>query len=149
MTVHSESAQDLIRAYKALKESKGTGATDPDAQISRQDYVTIEEAAELLNRSIYRVRQMYWEDKLGIGLKGAKKVYLLRKSVLHAKDLMESRKVKDSGVESRRLGKRIDLACQTMTMLLNADKSVKPEQKAEILTLLGKYAKISKELAEK
>lgn len=144
-----ESAQALVKAYKSMKESKGAETTGPDAQIDKEIYMTIEQAAEILKRSVYRVRQMYWEDKLGVGIKGAKKVYLLRKNVLDAKNSMESRKSKDSGVEQRRLGKRINLACETVTMLLNSDKSVKEPQKAEIMALVAKYAKIGNELVSK
>ena len=140
---------DLLELYKSEKSSSDSERDTKGDIIDKKRYMDLNEVAKVLGRSIFRVRQMYWEGKLGIAVKGVKKIYVEREVVSNVKKSMGSRKEVSNGLLYRRYGKRVVVSCEVVMKLIKGDKGVTEVEKNRIVGLLIEYMKKGEELVEK
>ena len=140
---------DLLELYKSEKSSSDSERDTKGDIIDKERYMDLNEVAKVLNRSIFRVRQMYWEGKLGIAVKGVKKIYVEREVVSNVKKNMGSRKEASNGLLYRRYGKRVVVSCEVVIKLIKGDKGITEVEKNRIVGLLIEYMKKGEELVEK
>lgn len=135
-------------AIKKLLEKKGNGVKKVVDEVKVEGKIDIEGAGKELGLSIYRVRQLYWEGRLGEGTKVGKKIYLEKSKVEELVKEREEKEVESSGLEGRRLGKRVVKSCEVIMEVLSVDREVNSELKKSIVELLGKYKKEGEKLIE-
>jgi len=132
---------------RALETIKGTQATaKPTVKIDKTVYLSIKEIATVLDRSIYRTRQLGWDGLLGTAHKPEKEVYYRKDAVLAYKKIQDARGIKNTDLDDSRLGKRVKFACEVITLLISQDTAITAEQKAIITTTLTGYSKQADEM---
>lgn len=124
-----------------LVGTKGKKGVQEDNGVDKNRYVSIAEASAILDRSIYRVRQMQWEGRFGEIKKVEKRVYLEREGVKKVKTELERSRSKNTGLERQRLGKRVVRSCEVMRELVIKDKRVSVEEKKAIIARLDMWSK--------
>lgn len=141
---------DLQEMFVNEKKNKRVqSAVQGDVGVDTKIYMTLDEVAKLLDRSIYRIRQMYWEGKLGEGVKGTKKIYVKREVVKKVKEDQGKKKVQNSTVELRRFGKRVVLGVEIVLKLVKSDKEIADTERSAFLALLSEYGRKGDELVKK
>jgi len=110
-----------------------------EKEMGIEGYIDINEAAVVLDRSVYRVRQLYWDKRLGVEKRVGKRIFLKRSEVEKYKIVQNSRKVRNSGLEKRRFGTRVVKSAETMMELVEYDKTIEAGLKRVIMELLRKY----------
>ena len=102
-----------VNIKKVLENAKSTQSSTakmPAVDVTR--FVTIKQASVLLDRSIYRTRQLYWDGHFPSSVKPEKEVYLLKIEVLAWKKIMDGRAVKNDTLDDSRMGKRVVFAAK-------------------------------------
>lgn len=118
------------RAIKAAREV-----------IAPKGYVSIEQAAEILELSIYRTRQLQWEQKISPEsvIKKERRVFFKLETIKELKIQRASNKVERSDLDLIRFAKRIVRSIETITILLESDQSISSEQRKAILSKFRQY----------
>ena len=135
-------------AIKDLVGNKGKEVKKSGSKIEIEGKIDIEGAGKELGLSVYRVRQLYWEGKLGEGKKVGKKIYLNKEVVERLVEVRSRVEEESSGLDERRLGKRVVRSCEVVGKVLEVDKSVDSELRGKIKELLGKWSKEGESLIE-
>lgn len=131
-----------VNIKKVLENAKATqSSVTKSPAVDTTKYCTIKQAAVLLDRSIYRTRQLYWDGHFPGSVKPEKEVYLVKSEVLAWKKVMDSRTVKNDTLDDSRMGKRVVFACETINLLVNQDTSLDTELKRTITSILAGYIK--------
>ena len=135
-------------AVKSLVGNKGNEVKKSVNSKEVKGKMDLESAGKVLELSIYRVRQIYWEGKLGEGKKVGKKIYVDKGLV--EKLVMERSKEEEesNGLEERRLGKRVVKSCEVIEKVLDVDKEVKDDLRKALKELLVKWSKEGESLIE-
>ena len=133
-------ASDLIKLYQAITEQKKEESKAPKSkEVDETLYCDINEVADILQLSIYRIRQMYWEGRFKDTKKGEKKVYISRAEVVALKRLKETKVVRSTVLSDARTQHRLEKSVEVLKNLVKADSRVNPELKRQITELMGKY----------
>ena len=130
---------NIKKVLENAKSTQSSTAKTPAVDVTR--FVTIKQASVLLDRSIYRTRQLYWDGHFPSSVKPEKEVYLLKTEVLAWKKVMDSRAVKNDTLDDSRMGKRVVFACETINLLITQDTSLDIELKHTIVNILAGYIK--------
>lgn len=131
-----------VNIKKVLENAKTTqSSVTKSPVVDTTKYVTIKQAAVLLDRSIYRTRQLYWDGHFPNSIKPEKEVYLVKSEVLAWRKVMDSRSIKNDTLDNSRMGKRVISACETVNLLITQDTSVNVELKHAIMDILAGYIK--------
>jgi len=130
---------NIKKALENAKSTQSSTAKTPAVDVTR--FVTIKQASVLLDRSIYRTRQLYWDGHFPSSVKPEKEVYLLKIEVLAWKKIMDGRAVKNDTLDDSRMGKRVVFACETINLLITQDTSLDIELKHTIVNILAGYIK--------
>lgn len=150
-TVGQNTELDEKSILDLWEKAKNTGKSitvDKGDEFDKAVYMDIEEASIVLKLSVYRIRQMYWEGNFGEAQKGVKKVYLLRSAVLAVKKSREQSKVKNTVVDHRRTGKRIESGSGVVIFMLEHDSTVETGLKNKMMEVLLKYHRMGQRLVE-
>ena len=134
---------------KILSDAKSTPSTAKKAvKIDSNVYVSIKQIAVILDRSIYRTRQLGWDGHFGTVHQPEKEVYYRKDAVLAYKLIQDARGLKNNELDGTRTGKRVTSACQLISLILNQDVEISLEVKRQFLTILAKYDKQAQEMIE-
>lgn len=111
--------------------------------VSREGFVTVKEAAALINRSEYRIRQLVWEDKLSktieVMVGNRKRVLIEKNELLQLKTERKEHTGKTNKVNLQRLGRRVQKSAELMITRVKADKQLAAVEKKRIVQVLGEY----------
>jgi hypothetical protein len=131
-----------VNIKKVLENAKVTqSSVTKSPAVDTTKYCTIKQAAVLLDRSIYRTRQLYWDGHFPSSVKPEKEVYLLKTEVLAWKKVMDGRTVKNDTLDDFRMGKRVIFSCETVNLLITQDTSLDIELRHTIVNILAGYIK--------
>lgn len=128
-----------IRDLVKKQEQKGRKERGSSITVSGQRYIDLQEVSRVLERSIYRTRQIIWEGKLEKTKKYDRKIYV---SEIEVKNFKKQLTVASSGrseLATERLGKRVQKAANVITEMVKADKVLNAQQRKEILGRLAGY----------
>lgn len=144
----------VLELWEAKKKSdKSAKVRVLEQEVGIDGYVDIKEAAKILDRSVYRVRQLYWDGRLGSEKRVGKKIFLRKAEVEKWKVVQNSRKVRNNGLEKRRFGTRVVKSTEVVMELLGGDESIGGGLKNSMMEVLRKYRsggmKIEKEYSRK
>ncbi len=111
--------------------------------VAPRGYVSIEQAAEILELSIYRTRQLQWEQKISPDsvLKKERRVFFKLETIKALKIKRASSKVERSDLDLIRFAKRIIRSIETISILIGSDRSLSKEQAQMIRTKFEQYRK--------
>jgi len=136
-----------VNIKKVLENAKSTqSSVTKSPVVDTTKYVTIKQASVLLDRSIYRTRQLYWDGHFPSSVKPEKEVYLLKIEVLAWKKVMDGRAVKNDTLDDSRMGKRVIFACETVNLLVTQDTSLGKELQNIIASILVGYIEEGKKM---
>lgn len=114
-------------------------------------YVSIEQAAKILGLSIYRTRQLQWEQKISPAsvLKQNRRVFFKKETIEALKIERESNKVERSDLDLIRFAKRVIRSVETISILLESDTTISKEQKQAFLAKVQLYQKEAAQIVMK
>uniref|UniRef100_A0A6M3L4J1 Putative DNA binding, helix-turn-helix domain containing protein n=1 Tax=viral metagenome TaxID=1070528 RepID=A0A6M3L4J1_9ZZZZ len=136
----------VLELYRRAKEEQRVKkSTQSSTRVNKSAYYDLKETATVLNRSIYRIRQMYWEGKFKTAKKVERRVYIAREEVEQLKSEQKERVVQSTELTEQRLYKRIVKSTETIMLLVKTDQQLTTTEKNTILQVLTRYNKEASE----
>lgn len=129
--------KDLVKK----QEQKGRKERGSSIMVSGQRYIDLQEVSRVLERSIYRTRQIIWEGKLEQTKKYDRKIYVNEAEVRNFKKQLSVASSGRAELATERLGKRVQKAADVITEMVKADKALNAQQRKELLSRLTGYRK--------
>ncbi len=158
--IHTNPSQNVSNSTKGAsnvsnliasisKKSKATKA----AKIVQAplNYVSLEQASKILGLSIYRTRQLQWEQKIApkYVIKKSRRVFYLQKAIEDLKIERESSQIERSDLDQIRFAKRVLRSIETMTFVMKSDVSMSKPLKQSIFAQFEQYQSDSLEIVQK
>ena len=138
------------KTLESLFKSNGTSkSTAKPTQTVPSTYISLEAAAQALDLSIYRTRQLQWEGKLKSAKKFDKMVYFERKEVEALKNEREHKDTSRDQLNRRRIGKRVKFSVEVVKTLINSDEVLTNEQKQAVSARFDYYLTEAQKLLQK
>ena len=134
-----QNVSNLLRSIVSSKKGTRTVQT----VIIPTGYYSIEQTATILGLSVYRTRQLQWEQKISVQsvIKRNRRVYYKKEEIERLKIQREENKSDRSELDLIRFGKRVIRSVETITICLNSDISLSKQMKQRILDQIDTYLK--------
>lgn len=138
-TKGDRNVSNLLRSIVSSKKGTKTVQT----VIIPTGYYSIEQTATILGLSVYRTRQLQWEQKISVQsvIKRNRRVYYKKEEIERLKIQREENKSDRSELDLIRFGKRVIRSVETITICLNSDISLSKQMKQRILDQIDTYLK--------
>ncbi len=134
-----QNVSNLLRGIVSSKKGTKTVQT----VIIPTGYYSIEQTATILGLSVYRTRQLQWEQKISVQsvIKRNRRVYYKKDEIERLKIQREQNKSERSDLDLIRFGKRVIRSIETITICLNSDTSLSKQMRQRILDQIDTYLK--------
>ncbi len=138
-TKGDRNVSNLLRSIVSSKKGTRTVQT----VIIPTGYYSIEQTATILGLSVYRTRQLQWEQKISVQsvIKRNRRVYYKKEEIERLKIQREQNKSERSDLDLIRFGKRVIRSVETITICLNSDTSLSKQMRQRILDQIDTYLK--------
>lgn len=136
----TEGDQNVSNLLRTIVGSKKGTVTVPTVQIPT-GFVSIEQAAQILGLSVYRTRQLQWEQKIAVSsvIKRNRRVFYRQEEIERLKIEREESKSERNDLDLIRFCKRVVRSIETMKIVLNSDRTIRKDEKQKILDQFEKY----------
>ena len=113
-------------------------------------YITDVEVSRILEKSIYRVRQMRWEGKIDEKeiRRVNRRVYTNEEYIRALKKQLDETKESTNDLNVTRACRRIVKSIEVVSFLIERDQTINTTEKSRILNYLKKYDKEAQEMLE-
>ena len=128
---------NLLRSIVSSKKGTRTVQT----VIIPTGYYSIEQTATILGLSVYRTRQLQWEQKISVQsvIKRNRRVYYKKEEIERLKIQREQNKSERSDLDLIRFCKRVVRSIETMNIVLDSDRIVQKDLKQKIRDQYKQY----------
>ena len=143
-TKGDRNVSNLLRSIVSSKKGTKTVQT----VIIPTGYYSIEQTATILGLSVYRTRQLQWEQKISVQsvIKRNRRVYYKKEEIERLKIQREQNKSERSDLDLIRFGKRVIRSIETITIVLESDSSLSKEMLKKITVHLRKYCEEAQQI---
>jgi hypothetical protein len=131
---------DMLEALeRAEGKTKATKSGELDPGVDKTKYATLQQAAAMLDRSVYRVRQMEWEGQFKDVKRGVKLVYISRDELAVKKQAQSTKVRATNTLGEKRLATRALKSLELVMAVIRQDGTIPAELKHGIMEVLTKY----------
>ncbi len=134
--------EQLSKRSKQTK--KGQTIVVPDG------YYSIEQTSKVLHLSVYRTRQLQWENVINndFMIKRDRRIYYKIEEIERVKKQRDQSKVERTDLDLTRFCKRVIRSSETIRYLIENDSTISKQLKQQFLDLIRKFEKESVEIIQ-